>query len=196
MKRKLKIIAGLCLFLFICRGVFAFGGKDGGGNQVNRRGEQLSFSELYVHYDPLRGTTEVTFFNVPTAYKKIENDKKTSLFESYFFTDRFSLVSETTRTENKVLVYTCTLQARNSMFHRESISALLSNILRREVVVEDTEIAPPNKYMISITFTYDDFMFFPAGNSVGIYYNEDIRKILYSYDIARAPIEFRLGYRG
>jgi hypothetical protein len=194
MKRKVGIIMGLCLFVFICQGVFA-ADNWGRNRSVNPRGEQVSFSEVYVYYDPLRGTTQVTFFNVPKTYQGFARNKQTSLFESYFYTDRFSLLDEKVTTENKQLVYTCTLQARNSMFHRENLGALLSNILRRQVTIEDVEVSPPSKYMISINFIYDDFMFFPAGNSVGIYYNEYSRQMLYSYDIAKSPIEFRLGYR-
>jgi hypothetical protein len=148
-----------------------------------------------VYFDTLRGTTRVTFVNVPTAYKKIAKDKKTSLFETYFFTDHYSLVSETVTTEKKQLVYTCTLQAQTNIDHRENLGALLSNILQRQVTIEDVEVAPPNKYLISINFSYDDDMYFPAGNSAGIYYNESTRRILYYFDIAKAPIEFLLAYR-
>jgi hypothetical protein len=194
MKRKTGIITGFCLFVFIFLGACASGNKDT-GRQVNPRGEQLSFSELYVYYDTLRGTTQVTFFNVPKAYQKLAKDKNTSLFETYFFTERYSLVDEKVTTEKKQLVYTCTLQARTNMFHKENLGALLSNILRRQVTVEDAEVAPPSKYLITVTFNYDDDMYFPAGNSVGIYYNEYSRQMLYSYDIAKAPIEFVLAYR-
>jgi hypothetical protein len=61
--------------------------------------------------------------------------------------------------------------------------------------VEDLEIAPPHRFLISVAFNYDENMYFPAGNSKGLYYNEYSRQILYSYDIAQVPIEFRLGYR-
>jgi hypothetical protein len=185
---------GLCLFAVIFLGSCASWKKDT-PRQVNMRGEQVTFSELYVYYDTLRGTTQVTFFNVPKTYKKLAKSKKTSLYETYFYNDRYSLISEKVTKENKQLVYTSTLEARNNMFHRENISALLSNILRRQVTVEDVEVAPPSKYMISITFSYEENMYFPAGNSVGIYFNEYSRQILYSYDIAKAPIEFLLGYR-
>jgi hypothetical protein len=194
MKRKLGLVTGICLFVFVSQGAFAFGKKEV-TRQVNMRGEQISFTELYVYHDTLRGTTQVTFFNTPKAYKKLAKSKKTSLFESYFFTDRFALVSEKVTKENKQNVYTVTLQARNNMFHKENIGALLSNILRRQVTVEDVEVAPPKTYVVGVMFNYDDYMYFPAGNSVGIYYNEYSRRILYSYDIAKAPIEFVLGYR-
>ena len=194
MKRKAGIISGLCLFLFICQGVFAAGEKDG-KRQVDIQGERLSYSELYVYFDAVRGTTQVTFFNVPRTYQDFTKSKNSSLFESYFYTDRYSLISERVTKENKQINYTCILQARSRMFHRENLSTLLSNILRRPVTVTDAAVAPTHTHLINIAFNYDEDMYIPAGNSAGIYYNEYSRQILYSYDIAKAPIEFLLGYR-
>jgi hypothetical protein len=95
----------------------------------------------------------------------------------------------------KAPVYTAVLQARNNMLHRENVESLLSQILRRQVTVEDIEVRPPQTYVVGIMFNYDDYMYFPSGNSIGVFYNEYSRRILYRYDIAKGPIEFCLGYR-
>ncbi len=52
-----------------------------------------------------------------------------------------------------------------------------------------------SKHVIGIVIEDIDNMYFPDGNSLGIYGNEKENKVIYLLDIASDPIEFLIEYK-
>ncbi|MDR3312151.1 MAG: hypothetical protein LBS64_03355 [Spirochaetaceae bacterium] len=160
---------------------------------------RMEFSGMHMYYDTSDGTTQLTFFNVPKSYRSLAKNKNASLFESFFYNQHFVLVGEKYSKRRKEIDYTVTLQARQVDIFKENISILLSNILRRQVMVDHTA---PMTNIIGVMFRYDNTMylpegsvFMPAGNPTSVSFNEQTHRVAFYFDLAKVPVvELFLSY--
>lgn len=157
--------------------------------------KDVTFSELFLSHNSRNGKTELVLYDVKGDFPVIEQVNDKIFMTSHFELSSYEVTSEEFSTSKNILSVKVTLTARNPLLHKKNLMEILSNVLDKEVTVSDLEVEPFSKYVIGIVIEGTEGMYFPNGNSVGIYGNEDNTKVLCKFDIATDPIEFLVGYK-
>jgi hypothetical protein len=155
--------------------------------------DKLLFKEMVFSQNVFIGDTQLIFYDIPIEYFKSEKGK--TIYQQFIDLDRYDFIDIAFSDSNNIFSCRLLLRAKNPLLHKENISIILSNILKREIEVKDMDVIPFEKYVIGILFKIDENMYFPNGNSIGIYGSDDNTFVLYTFDIAEDPIEFILGYK-
>ena len=159
---------------------------------------EFVFSEMFFSHDLISGNTEVIFYNIPEYFLKYTERDSPRLYDDYFNVEQFTFYDEGFNNDNGFLSYKLLLVAKISLLQNENITALLSKILQREISVgymHSNEMINNAIRPWSISFDFDNNMYFANSNAVGIYRNDNLSKVLYVFDLSQNKIEFILGYQ-
>ena len=165
-------------------------------NTVSR--DNFSFSEMYFEHNLLNGETIITFYNIPNYFKRYMENNDRKLYDDYFITEQFIFQDEGFNIDNNIFSYRLLLKAKIQLLQNENISAILSKILDRDVTAGYMQISEMTKDAIrpwAISFDINSNMYFIDGNAVAVYQNNNLRKVMYIFDLSNNKIEMGFGFR-
>lgn len=191
--RKLLSFSIAIFFIVSCAGTGIYSGAEKQETPGEFIPEDFRFSEMYLFHDTVTGKTELVLYNVfPESC--IELTAETRLAGTLYSFAGFEIISEEYSTDRDMLTLRFLMQAENQLFHQDNLEEIIGKVLEKNTVVSDVDISFGKQYVISIVIEDIGNMYFPDGNSLGIYRNEKENKVMYLFDIASDPIEFLIGY--
>ena len=153
-----------------------------------------SFREFYFEHDLISGETIIYFYGLPEQFHKYSQEETGALYNDLYKVEQFDFISDEFNTVRGYLSYKLILKAKFSLLQNENITAILSKVLNKNIEVGYMQPSSMTKDAArpwSIVFDdTDNSIGYFDGNAVATYWNGNLLKSMYIFDLSKNKIEF------